>query len=156
MTVVLNNLSGTISNVIEELALMAVETPQEQPELIPQIAGWIDLEGSAQGRLYARCGEGLALSLASNLLGVQADDPKAEEIAIDAFKEMLNVLAGHLVTKLFGSEHAFTLSIPTGVRLDGAGHPDETDTPNHTLQESCTLLLDDQPIEFTLSLFAEH
>jgi CheY-specific phosphatase CheX len=157
----LNNLASTISNVIEELALMMVETP-EQPMRVPsELAGHIEFAGSVHGRLSATSTEALGVSLASNLLGLPSDDPETREKALDAFGEMLNIITGNLVTELFGTQNAFSLSIPVCRRVepaptDGtvAPTPAENAEPEQrwSLQEKCTLLLDEQPIEFVLSV----
>jgi len=154
MTVLLDNMPDVISEVLEELALMFVHPPQDEHELNRQIAGWIEFDGPVRGRLSAQCSRTLARLLASNLLGTEPDDPQTEEKTCDAFAEMLNVTAGNLVTKLFGSQQTFSLCPPVCVALD-----DETQDPPTTpddetcaLRKSCLLLLENEPIEFTLSI----
>lgn len=158
MTVMLNNLASTISNVIEELALMMVETP-EQPLRVPQeMTGHIEFTGTVHGRLSATSTKQLGTSLASNLLGLPADDPETSEKALDAFGEMLNIITGNLVTELFGTQHAFSLSIPIcryiePAPTDGtAGATPDEPQERWSLEERCTLLLDEQPIQFVISI----
>ena len=79
MTVMLNNLASTISNVIEQLALMMVETP-EQPVPVPhELTGYIEFTGTVHGRLSATSTESLGVTLA--LLAVNAP---LQALAVDA------------------------------------------------------------------------
>jgi len=160
MTVVLNNLPGAISEVIEELALMSVNEPEEEYTLKGEVVGSVDFVGPFRGRLSAKCDRKLAVVFASNLLGVERESHQASEKTCDAFGEMLNILCGNLVTKLFGSQHAFSLSMPTCVQLTDEELTSSTLEPvdgrSQLQQERCVFMLDDEPIEFTLDVEAEH
>jgi len=163
MTVVVKNLAATISEVIEELALMTVEVAEELEEFVPDTAGSIDFSGPVNGRLSARCHRTLGTKLASNLLGLEPDDDDAHEKACDAFGEMLNVICGNLVTKVFDPERTFTISMPQvenpiesesdEPKSEDADVQEAQNEGKWSFQETCTLLLDESPVEFTLSFF---
>ncbi len=65
--------------------------------------------------------QSLAREIAAGVLGVDADDPEAEENALDSLKELLNVSMGQVLTRLWGTEHIFDLTPPNA-------HPVEEDT----------------------------
>lgn len=157
MELIVKNLSATISEVIEELALMMIEPVEEEVEYTGDVLAWIDFSGPVNGRLSTRCGDELGIVLASSLLGIAPEDAQAKERACDALGEMLNVICGNLVTKLFDVEKAFVLSMPQVIRMnqddpDGSNQVSVESKGPWKAQESCAMLLDDQRIEFTLSI----
>ena len=60
----------------------------------------------------------MCMELASNILGMEPDDPNSQNKAEDALKELLNVITGRLATGIFGSKPVFTLSVPEVVIMD--------------------------------------
>jgi len=54
------------------------------------------------------CGE-----LAANLLGEDVDEADAVEAGYDSAKEMLNIIAGQMLTRVYGDKAVFNLSAPT-------------------------------------------
>jgi CheY-specific phosphatase CheX len=59
----------------------------------------------------------MALELAANFLGTEASDPVAAAGADDSFKELLNVVCGHLLTAMAGEDPVFDLTMPTVIPL---------------------------------------
>lgn len=151
MTVTVKSLSATISEVIEELALVMVEEPETRPEFSPDTVAWIEVTGSITGQIIVRCRKELGILLASNLLGIDPEDAQAQEKASDAIGEMLNVICGNLITNFFGVEKTFNVSIPRVADISHIESAPENNT-NWAMQETCFLLLDSHPIEFVLNV----
>lgn len=155
MTVTPKNLSAAISEIVEELTLMMVEAEDGPVDFPTGIVGRIGFTGPAEGELAVRCEAELGADLASNMLGVDPGDDEAQTKACDALGEMLNVICGNLVTRLFDEERPFTLSIPE-VRKDGPPPAEASATPPGpssagATTTNCVLYMDGHPIEFTLS-----
>jgi len=158
MTANLKNLTAAISEIVEEFIMMAIEIPEPPPAVDVETIGWLDFSGPRQGRITVRCGNALASALAANLLGVSPDDAEAGAKAGDALGEVLNVLCGNLVTRVFGSQQTVHLSVPTVLPACTAhAHRDQPGGhPEAVLEEACVLTFDDQPVEFRLYLWPEN
>jgi CheY-specific phosphatase CheX len=148
-------LADAISNVIEELAMMATQTVNEFEEFTPTLQGWIDFTGPVNGKLSIRCRESLAQMLASNLLGMEPGDLKSNTVAWDALAELLNVVCGNLVSSLYDSEKIFTLTPPQVDLIDQSRMDDKSLTPADFSEQEvqrALILLDNEPAEFMLTI----
>ncbi len=56
--------------------------------------------------------------LASNILGLEEGEEAAAEKAVDALKELLNIVCGQFLTTVFGEGPVFNLSVPEVRELD--------------------------------------
>ena len=149
------DLTAVISEVIENLSMMVVENPREWEDFHPQLEGFIEFTGPVNGRLTLRCGEGVARSLASNLLGTEQDDLQTQTSAWDALAELLNVVCGNLVTVLFDDQKPFQLSPPQintipEVQVTDPRASEKGETGSVPDNMVTRLMLDGQPIEFCL------
>jgi len=54
----------------------------------------------------------LCVEIAANMLGRDLDDPGATARGDDAFRELLNVVCGQILTSLVGERPMFTLTVP--------------------------------------------
>jgi len=106
---VLGNLAFMITN------SSAVQPP---PSAAP-LSGVIGYDGPHRGTLRCWCTPRFAAQLAANLLGVDPKEDSAQAGAIDAVRELLNVLCGHLVTCWYGTESVFNLSIAEVFACEG-------------------------------------
>ncbi len=106
-------LATIFSEVLANLAFMFTE--DDRPDADPA-AAWLETKigysGSECGNLRFRCPAEFCTRLAANLLGVDPDDGDAERQSRDAVKEFMNVVCGHFVTSMYGTEEVFDLSIP--------------------------------------------
>lgn len=113
------SLVQTFSDVLANLAFMLTADQGDAP---PPDTRWlitrISYQGPCSGEVTLRCPEGFAGVLASNLLGIEPNDPEAHAKSHDAMKELMNVLCGQIVTSLHGTESIFSLSIPELQVLD--------------------------------------
>ncbi|HSQ43276.1 MAG TPA: chemotaxis protein CheX [Fibrobacteraceae bacterium] len=105
------------------------------PEETPDMAVWTALgmklsyEGPVRGELRLWLEEGLAHTLAVNMLGLEDGEtiPLAREL--DAAKEILNMVVGNFITEAFGSEDVYHLGIPEV--LDRSEIEESLATPKH-------------------------
>ena len=80
----------------------------------------IGFEGSVSGLLKWVVPEAISADLAVNILGLDDTDEVEKEDARDAVQELLNVICGQMLTRLFGSEPIFRLSIPHTEEADAS------------------------------------
>ena len=157
----LNNrqLADAISEVIEELVLMFVDMPEQPPEdWQPQIRATIEFTGPYDGQLVLLANNELCDTLAANLLGADHHDAEVLANAHDALGELLNVVCGNMVTKLFSTQYAFHLQMPVVEPYNSEQQDTDTDQRDQADQgcTECVLIMDDQPAKFTLQLVRDN
>lgn len=72
----------------------------------------LQYEGPVRGEIQLWVQNELPEIFASNMLGVDANDPTADQKREDALKEVLNMITGIFLTEHFGVEPVFQLGIP--------------------------------------------
>ncbi len=124
-------LASIFSDILTDLAFMF--TDDQEADLAPGDT-WLETvigyAGSQCGTLRLRCTRDFSIRLAANLLGIDANDDDAQTKASDAVKEFMNVVCGHLVTTLHGTEEAFNLTIPSIRELPQAPDLSDQDAPH--------------------------
>jgi hypothetical protein len=119
-------LAPLLEQILEQMAFMFLTPPDDTGGVETPQAGWPTVElrfaGLRGGRLALTAEPSLARELAANALGIEPDEPLADDHAGDALGELLNILCGHVLTELFGPEAACALDPP--VRLDPEGEAD--------------------------------
>jgi chemotaxis protein CheY-P-specific phosphatase CheC len=106
-------LVGTASRVFEQAAFMfADEVETIDTDLHLGVS--LKFTGENSGTVELWTVKELALTIADNLLGeIDAlSEEKLQARLIDALKEMLNMIAGNLITDLFGTAPVYNLEIP--------------------------------------------
>lgn len=122
------DLGALVSDVLGDMAFMITDaTPSAAPTGGVWLVGEIRYHGPVSGTLACWCSRPFGAQLAANLLGLDPTADDARQAADDAMRELLNVLCGHLVTRWFGTDAVFNLSIPS-VR-DAVDAPGATDAP---------------------------
>jgi CheY-specific phosphatase CheX len=116
-----DTLVGTATRVFEQAAFMfADEVDTIENKLDIGVSLSFNGENSGTVELWT-VGE-LALTIANNLLGESGE--LSEDLLIarqtDAVKEMLNMIAGNLITDLYGTEPVYNLAIPEKIEIPGA------------------------------------
>lgn len=153
MTTKLTTLTAAISEVVENLTLMVVDEPETREGFAPQLRGWIEFTGPVNGLLSIECSESMTQKLAANLLGTEQENMETQANAWDALAELLNVVCGNLVTTLYDSGRPFNLSSPQINVMAPAQEDDSRQQhPSDDEAQSVFLLLDGEPVEFTLSI----
>jgi CheY-specific phosphatase CheX len=75
----------------------------------------ISFEGEITGKMFLQTPDALSSVIAANMLGMEEDDPDAEEKGNDALKELLNIICGNVLPKIYGSTLVFKLSTPADI-----------------------------------------
>ena len=123
-----------MAEVLETMAFMFAdpyeneEIPEEIPDAIKASMEFCWEEGF--GAISLTVPAEMCMELASNILGMEPDDPNSQSKAEDALKELLNVITGRLATGVFGTKPVFTLSVPEVVIMDRDSWITEYKNPN--------------------------
>jgi chemotaxis protein CheY-P-specific phosphatase CheC len=104
-----------LRRVLEKQAFLFAEAVEKDDLSAPEgdlVEGRIAFRGDATGTLVVIVPAAMCPLIAANVLGIEAEDAQAAEQGLDAFKEVLNVLCGHIVTDLLGKDKACDLTPP--------------------------------------------
>lgn len=106
-------LQEVLGEVLADAAFTFVEPSDEPPAwTAPVVSAAISFETDRRGRVRIAAGEGTAAEIAANMLGLEPGDPEATAQARNAVSEILNVIGGALIVKLYGTARASRLGIP--------------------------------------------
>lgn len=109
-------LSKVTVRILEEAAFLFSDDlpPADRPDADWQPVGaTLSFEGNGQsGALHVWADVAMVRSLASNMLGLDEDDPESGAHIADALKELLNMILGNVLTEAWGTEPVFHLGIP--------------------------------------------
>jgi CheY-specific phosphatase CheX len=108
------------SRVLDTAAFISVWpwTEHDRDLPAPDIAATMEFRGPCQGRMIFRVSSEVLPTLAMNMLGDFNSDPGHREKALDALKEVLNMICGNVLTAWRGAEAAFNLSPPEMMDMD--------------------------------------
>lgn len=146
MSVKQASLTDVISEVVEELTMMMVEKAESFEDFHPSLCGFIEFKGIVSGRLTVECTSDFSNSLAGNLLGLDESEV-TEGHGWDAVGELLNIICGNLVTKMFDDTTPFRLSAP---QIDMVEESPEGESSPEDDAEEVNLVIDDFPVRFGL------
>lgn len=125
-------LSSTAKKVFEDAAFALIDMPEEiggTGGAATELYVGMGFEGPFKGRMAMSASEELAPMLAANMLGVDEDDPDAEEKGADALKEILNMLCGNLLPAVAGTDAEFRMQAPENISrerfLEFESRPDD-------------------------------
>lgn len=115
---------GTVFlEVVEQLAFMFGD-PVDADAVADADGRWVsaslDYRAERSGTLALTVPAETSREIAANILGLDPEDIANDAVAEDALKEMLNVVAGHVVPVLQGEGSDFDLSVPCVASLDAA------------------------------------
>ena len=79
----------------------------------------IRFEGPTAGSITLRLPWQVAMEAAANLLGTELDDPEAEENALAAVGELLNMISGSALQRWFGASASWALGVPLTSAREG-------------------------------------
>lgn len=122
-------LGGVLSQVLEDAAFVFAE-PADEPERwdAPTLQATLDFESVRGGRLRLLAAPSVGVELAANMLGLEPSDPEANENGLAAVAEILNVIGGAFVTRLFGTNVPSQLGLPV---------PESLGRPPDALPRTC-------------------
>ena len=72
----------------------------------------LSFSGEKDGEVSLAASVDFCIELSANLLGREMDETSSREEYSDAAKEMLNIITGQLLTRIFGEEAVFNLTAP--------------------------------------------
>lgn len=123
------SLSRATTRTFEELALLFPDTePSEAQSATPlDVAVSVEFRGPLNGRLVLRASSGILSEVANNMLG--ADDQRPVTLQRDALGELANVICGHVLPMIGGSDAVFHLAAPMH-HVDGAKVSRDDDQPD--------------------------
>ncbi len=75
----------------------------------------IKFQGPVSGNIFVCLPNSLTLEIAANMLGIEENDDGVEQKSVDATKEILNIICGNVLPKIYGEEPVFQLSAPYAV-----------------------------------------
>lgn len=113
-------------SISEVFSTMFFMVPEEDESLAQSLAGnqargwlegWLEVtRGQDKVRVWVWAPPDLAGELAANILSLEADDISADDMT-DAFKEMLNMVVGRLLT-VVDSKSEWRMGLPQGRHLE--------------------------------------
>lgn len=143
-------LTGIVSDVFEKMAFMFGELVAK--ENLPPLddSGYeakMNFLGPCSGVVGLAVARSMCPVIAANVLGMDEDDGFVVERALDALKEILNVICGQIVTSLAGEEPVFDLSVPQVSEIDTAAWQNLLNQ-----EQSLAFIVDDEPVllQFTM------
>ena len=113
--------ASTAVETMEKLAFLFSFPDEERTEAFPgpAIAGRVGFNGLFTGSLALRMTSSVLPELAVNMLGLDDEEETNQELHLDAFKEMLNVICGNLLPALAGEEAEFSIDAPQVIDAEG-------------------------------------
>lgn len=113
-------LRDVTTQILEDAAFLLLDTAEG-------FAGWeedvidatIPFDGPSSGTVRLVTCRGLAAEIAANMLGIDGVDPDARANEVPALGELVNIVAGAMVAKLWGTRVACDLGLPE-VAVGGA------------------------------------
>jgi CheY-specific phosphatase CheX len=106
-------LSETAIEVFSTMVGVSVRVaPDDLVEVAGQVTGVIGIAGAMRANFILQCSTASSIQLASQMLGISADDPNSQKAACDALGEICNIVAGYFKAKV-GLGDACMLSVPT-------------------------------------------
>jgi hypothetical protein len=116
-------LAQSLGHTLEEAAFVFAEVTDDPPPFEGDvIEARLAYSGAHAGELLLASPEGLAATLAANLLGEEEGGASVTGDDLDALGELLNMVAGSLVLELFGPEAGCKLGLPRVRRVSAEEH----------------------------------
>lgn len=142
------SLSRATTATFEELALLFPEAElfPEQAAAPLDVAVSVDFRGPLAGRLVVRASRCILPAIAANMLG--ADESRQPALQRDALGEVANVICGHVVPLIAGTDAVVNLSAPKLLDEGGTLSRDE-DEPAARVEFG----VEDGRVETSLYLF---
>ncbi len=147
-------MTDVISDVVENLAMMSVDVADKFEGFVPDFIGHINFDGTVCGRLSVECTEDFVKNLAENVLGLDSSELE-ESHKLDAMGELLNIVCGNIVTRIFDRHEPFTLSVPEVYLAGSISNYNCIEAENTGREyESVTVqfMIDDFPVKFSLQI----
>jgi hypothetical protein len=115
---VFESIKNTAGTILEDSAYLFTASLEDG---FPDVATWqaqgialsyTDDDRHISGEIHMWYPPEISTIAAANMLGVDETDEKALSKGDDALREILNILAGNLLTELYGEDVLFNLTVP--------------------------------------------
>jgi len=111
-------LADVLADVLEKAAFIFTERAEEPGAWEGStIQAAISFEAARGGALRLTATRRAAVEIAANMLGLEPADPDGNNLAAAALAEVLNVVGGAFVTRLFGTTAPSVLGIPVSAAV---------------------------------------
>jgi len=111
-------LTETVAEVLEMVAFLCSlpydeEFKDEKAENDGEIVCvGLEFQEPVSGKLFISLPEPLTPIIAANMLGIDEDEDDVKQKSTDATKEILNIICGNLLLKIYGDKSVFHLGTP--------------------------------------------
>lgn len=110
-------ITESVVDIFEKVAFLFPVPVEESDDISAEectqnICLGIRFTGYANGDFIISLPKELTKEISANMLGIDEDDPDVEQKSIDAAKEILNIVCGNMLPKVYGDEPVFHLSAP--------------------------------------------
>lgn len=149
-TSVQEQLCNIFTEVVEKLTFMFGEVvPKDElhsPGTLFTEAS-MTFTGDMAGRLSVAVPSEITAEIAANILGIEPEDIETESMMNDALAEMLNVVCGHVIMVMKGTDANFKLTSPQTDYVSEEHYAEMMSSDDYV-----SLLLDDNPVFLGLKL----
>ena len=139
-----DTINSTFLEVVEQLTFMFGE-PEDKNDLDTEMVDFtlarMGYVGDLVGTLSVAVPSEITAEIAANILGLEAEDLTDQAMLDDALGEMLNVVCGHVIMALVGTEANFKLKSPEVLKVDETMLVEMLSSPHFVGFE-----LDDSPV----------
>ena len=142
--------SSTFLEIVEQLTFMFGE-PENKAEL--PLSGYdytlasMSFGGDLAGTIAVAVPTEITAEIAANILGLDVEDIDSEDMRNDAVAEMLNVVCGHVIMAMVGTDANFKLNSPHTESLAADARDALIDDDNFV-----GFILEDSPVLLGLKL----
>ena len=116
-----DTVNEVVCQVLEQTAFMFPEMPDPDEGMtfdgFEFVEARLSFSGDRSGEVMMIVPVDFCAELAENMLGEEIDEVDPESRSLDALKESLNIVAGQLLTRIFGDELIFNIGAPRAVEL---------------------------------------
>lgn len=146
-----DTLRQVIGSVLEQAAFIFASEDVDlfgfSPAKSPLVDVTVNFSGAHCGTLQLILPMSLCEEFAVNMLGAEPGESLSRESQIDAGMEIANMVAGQLMTQLYGTEAVINLSAPHAVEMPPASFFPYLDSHDHTC-----CMVDERPV---IAVFTE-
>lgn len=98
---------------LEDTAFVLVDLAEGERFTGAVVRATLAFSGTARGALLVASSNPFAVAMAANLMGLELNDPEVVDKGEEALGELVNIIAGALTERLFGTDQLCQLGIPT-------------------------------------------
>ncbi len=142
--------NATFLDVVEQLTFMFGEPENKNDmdtESVDFVLASMSFVGDLNGRLSVAVPQRITAEIAANILGLEPEDLTDRAMLDDALGEMLNVVCGHVIMALVGTEANFKLNSPEVGPIDDSALMEIIANPDFVGFD-----LDDSPVLLGLTM----